>query len=235
MGKQALGLILCFVVGCVTSEPDVHLGIQPGYLGFVPARIAVMPCTGWPNETLDTEAASQLCQDLNKFVLDGFTGQPFMKGFSPKVGEKALNDAKLPMPSEMISQALPPPKLKTKPWEIYKKSVEPTPAWQDWLGKASQAIRSSDSILLPFVTAIVERDINERGLYIKERSAEVALLLVDTTKGNLQWVGMRQAAVQRKILGHEGAGNLVYAPWDEVAQRLLQEDLWREFPGRQVF
>ena len=29
--------------------------------------------------------------------------------------------------------------------------------------------------------------------------------------------------------------NLAPAPWENVVERLLTEDLWRDYPGRQVF
>jgi hypothetical protein len=71
---------------------------------------------------------------------------------------------------------------------------------------------------------------------VAERAAGVALLLIDTNSGALLWAGGREAVLPEKRLGGGNvAGTLALPPWSGVEARLLTEELWRDFPGRQVF
>ena len=237
--------LLLGVAGCVTSNPNVSAGMQPGYLGFVPARIGILSCLPWPKSlTPSNEQPSNaeiadiesLCRGLDGFVLEGFSQQPFMKGYSPKVTEKGLRESGFERANDVLASLKPNEQIKGESiGTIYTRTVTKDTNWQEWLIKVSSVVRASDALLLPIVTRVENRDINDRGLYIKERSAEAVLLLVDTNRGDLVWYGRREARMSRKALRSEEAKNLSYPSWNEIAERLFQNDLWRDFPGRQVF
>src|SRR5690606_35959696 len=92
-----LRLLLCLsaglgISGCTTTSQSHEFGMQPGHVGYVPARIAIVPCQDWPtgarfaslplSNLKDIERAA-LCESFNQFVIEGFTGQPYMRGYSP--------------------------------------------------------------------------------------------------------------------------------------------------------
>lgn len=236
--------------GCVTNpETSAHNGVQPEHAGYVPARIAILPCIAWPSgaryKVLPLTSAKDadlqaLCSGLDAYVIAGFNGQPYMKGFSPKAVLKSLDDSS----QEGLLEQLPALWLHTSgdcadcttPPAYYRTTIARRPAWLQWLNTLSKGARNADAALLPFVTYAYGKSYDDRGLAVAERAAGVALLLVDTNNGELLWSGGREAAVQSKRLeGGNVAGPLTPPTWSAVAERLYTEELWREFPGRQVF
>ena len=246
----ATSLALLLLTGCVTNpDTTAQYGIQPEHAGYVPARIAIVPCQPWPSgarfqalplTNVKPAAIQDLCESLDAYVLSGFNGQPYMKGFSPKAVTKSLAEANqqdllgqlaalwMHTSGDCVQCATAP--------AYYKATIARRPSWLAWLNALSKAARNADSVLLPFVTFAGERTYDDRGLAVAERSAGVALLLVDTNNGELLWAGGREAAVQSKRLtGGSVAAPLAAPPWSDLTARLLTEELWREFPGRQVF
>ena len=246
----ALLLLTLLTCGCVTNpETSAQYGVQPEHAGYVPARIAILPCQAWPDgarfkalplTNVKPPVVQELCEQLDAYVVAGFNGQPYMKGFSPKAVQKALDEngqSQLlgELPALWIHTSGDCVDCATAP-AFYKATIARRPAWLTWLNTLSKAARNADSALVPFVTYAEERTYDDRGLAVAERGAGVALLLVDTNTGELLWAGGREAAVQSKRLeGGNVAGALAMPEWSAVGERLFTEELWREFPGRQVF
>lgn len=90
---------LCF--HC-TTVPDGELGLQGENQAFIPARVAVLSCQPWPKaapfQGLQTSNVSDqdlqsLCEKFDQFILHGFSGQPYMRGLSPKLVTQLLEKA----------------------------------------------------------------------------------------------------------------------------------------------
>jgi len=250
---EATALLLCLLAalplaGCITASGQASYGVQSEHTGYVPARIAIFPCRRWParasyqdlplSNVQDT-AVTELCQEFDTFVVDGFSAQPFMKGYSPKYVEKALGQAEsaaftADLDRTWRREAGDCRDCRTPP-AYYKAQVAARPAWRRRLDDVSNHVHGADAVLLPFVTYTTERHYDDRGVAVTERAAGVALLLIDTDTGDLIWAGGREAAVPSKRFV---AGDVTNSPppplWSAVADRLLVEDLWREFPGRQT-
>jgi hypothetical protein len=252
--KELFNLCLIWLVcslssSCTTTTPSYEFGIQPNHAGYVPARIAIVPCQDWPNgsqfknlplSNIKKIERSGFCDSFDKFILEGFTGQPYMRGYSPgNVAKKLIDANKADFLSTLPEQ-----------WRhldddcnrcenlvaFYGTSIAPRPEWQLWLKDLSQNINYADALLLPFFVHGYERKVNDRGLLIAERSASISLLLIDTGTGSLLWAGGRTAVVTNKVLERRDVmQDLEFPPWGQAADRLFVEELWREFPGRQVF
>lgn len=235
-------------VACVSTPPAATYGIQPEHQSYVPARTAIFPCRAWPDgaryEMLPLTSAKEpeiqaLCAAVDEYVLDGFDNQPFMKGFTPKFVQKQLDATG----KGQLAETLPglwgheagdcadcpsPP-------AYYHRSLPQRTAWLTWLHGLSGAVRNADAVLLPFVTFAYDKRYDDRGLDVHERAAGVVLLLVDTAKGELLWAGGREAQVPAKRLRSANVtGDLPPPDWKLVKERLLSDDLWREYPGRQT-
>lgn len=246
-------ILICFCgpmfSSCTTTGPQAELGIQKEHDGFVPARIAILPCITWPegsryktrpltNAKPDTLGA--LCSSLDKFVLEGFSGQPFMKGFSPNFVKKALTTAGKPQHLNLL------PTL----WEhqssdctecsniaaFYRKSIAARTPWQLWLNETSGLTKGCDAVLVPTILYAWDRRYNDRGVLVLERSASAALLLISTANGDLIWTQARAAVVPVRKL-EASLNNQIPSPpdWNQVSSQILTEHLWADFPGRQVF
>jgi hypothetical protein len=247
-------LILCLALlgvlpACVTGQPAATYGVQPDSLGYVPAAIAILPCRPWPpgarflelplSSAKDQEIEA-LCAGLDAFVVKGFTDQPYMRGYSPKAVlrdlEKAGKSALLQSLSDTWrhneTSCLDCPSAPA----YYQASLARRPEWQAWLTQLSESVRNVDAVLLPFVTFAYDKRYEDRGVDVAERAAGVTLLLVDTGRGQLIWAGGREASAPAKRLGRAGqAEALASPPWSQVTERLFTEDVWRDFPGRQIY
>ena len=242
-------LLLTLLASCVTPAPRATFGIQPDHAAYVPARIAVLPCRPWPVGARfpdlpltrpDDPAIPALCAKADEFVLAGFNQQPYMKGFSPKSVLKALSDAKQPNLLSRLDAIWAHDggdcQDCTSAPGFYVASRAQRQNWLLWLSELARSARNVDAILIPFVTYAQERSYLDRGLRVAERRAAVVLLLIDTNNGQLLWAGGRDGTAQSKVLpSGKGPGEPPLPPWSEVEPRLFTEDLWREFPGRQIF
>jgi hypothetical protein len=244
-----VGLLLSCVAGCVTTgTEEPSYGVQSGHEGFVPARIAIMPCQKWPvgtqlkqraNVNVASDPIPEICERFDREVLAGFERQPYMKGFSPKFVRKALES------SSQKDALLALPKLWTlggagcteahTPVACYSRSVSQVPAWNAWLATVSNATRHADAVLLPLVTEAREEHLNIRGLDMAERSLSLELFLVSTNRGELLWAGGRTVRDSTKRLaGEKPLESLTYPAWDQILSLVFNATLWRDFPGRQI-
>jgi hypothetical protein len=212
-------------------------GVEEAYLGYVPARIAIFNCQPLPSglrpadsplSNIDQATEADICKAFDETVRDGFSNQPYMRGYSSNYVAKALTAAgSLPLLAAL-------PNL----WKLdegycrscntvarsYRETISDRAAWRQWLTEISQKVKGVDSVLLPYLVYGYQRNYSDRGLELSERGASVALLLVDTASGNLLWSGAREAVVP--VPGT----NL--PDWARVKERLFIPALWNEFPGR---
>lgn len=242
-----LGLLL-FLSGCVSGPEPATYGIQTEHQSYVPARTAIIPCRIWPDgaryKKLPLTSAKEsevqaLCAAIDEYVLDAFSNQPFMKGFTPKFVQRQLEAAgKGTLAQNLASlwahESGDCADCETPP-AYYDRSIPRRTPWLAWLNTLSTSVRNADAVLMPFVTFAYDKRYDDRGLDVHERAAGVVLLLVDTAKGDLLWAGGREAVVPAKRL-RSGNVQAELAPpdWQLVKERLLSDDLWREYPGRQT-
>jgi hypothetical protein len=227
---------LLAVAACATPKGEATWGVQEGHRAYVPARIAILPCQSWPTGSrpqgmpltnAKADVLAELCAAFDAFVVQGFSDQPYMKGFSPTFVLRSLATAgreppATSLPKEWKHEATDCVTCST-PVAFYAQSIAPRTGWRIWLTQLAGAVRNADAVLLPLVTYAEERTYDDRGLTAAERAAGLALLLIDTATGQLLWAGGREAAAP---------ASLTPPPWTETSARLLGDDIWRDFPGR---
>ena len=235
-------------LGCTHMETSPY-GIQKEHIAFVPARIAVLPCQEWPYgaryyRQIITNFApgeiKEICDSVDKFVLKGFEGQPYMRGLSPKLVQKLLKRNKR---STMLSdinklwhQMEDDCKICGNSVSYYKKSIAPRESWQEWLGNLSRNVYNTDAILLPLVLYAQKGRADDRGLAIAYKRVGVSLFLIDTNNGRLIWAGGRDVQTNnRKLESDVYLETLELPSWKHVSSRLLVKDVWSDFPGRQNY
>ena len=240
--------ISAFSLSCVHTDVSLTYGIQPAHRSFVPARIAVLGCQPWPNgaryrdqplSNVNDSEITKLCDKVNQFVISGFSGEAFMRGLTPKAVSKALSVAGK---SDLLAKIDPLWGHQAddcvdcdNPVSFYVKSISTRKEWREYLAQFASAVSQVDALLLPMVTDVIELENNDRGVIEKVRRAGLVMLLVDTGSGQLIWAGGRRAqAVKSAIKANRLPQEADFPPWDLVYERLFQEDVWREFPGRQM-
>ena len=249
-----IGIFLLTVglTSCVRSQTaGKEFGINPMRTGFVPARIALAPCIAWPDRSTKilglpfinrpANETAELCQELSKYMAEGFDNQPFMKGISQKLTEKLFgaNSQILSLADsigqEWVSQSKDCQTCGTLP-SFYNSSIKPRPTWQIWLNNFAATTKGSDAILIPMVLSLNTRDGDDRGILESIRSGAVAMLLIDTNDGSLIWSGGREAEVINKALANTTTRTQMKSPPAlDLQRRLVTDALWLEFPGRQIY
>jgi hypothetical protein len=226
-------------------------GISAKKAGYIPARMALVNCMIWPERssrmraqalsTAGREESIKLCNDLDQFIAAGFDNQPFMKGLSPKLVEKLYGQSGLsPQINIAIAQqwsAKPNDCARcSTPTSFYTSSIASRKEWNVWLADLAKATKSSDAILVPLLIHYAVAPRNERGLIVMSRSAYVAMLLIDTTTGELIWTGGRESEVVSKAFAEDPRAKTLQPPdVEELKRRLFTDALWLGFPGRQVY
>lgn len=236
-------LSLASLIGCVTQQPTKPApGIQNPKAAFARAKIAVLSCQAWPDiksgtmPKVERQVISELCAEFDKFVLDGFRGQPFMKGASPKgVVKKLRQSGGMPLLTK-IYQTMPstdrPCPSCQNPIDYYNKRMATDPSFRQLVNDFSRRSAYADTILLPVVFAISEQKRDDRGLRVYQRDAEVGIYLIDTNSGELVWYGGKQASADNRYFKPPAVKSL-YPDWSIVQDRLLVAGIWEDFPGRQ--
>lgn len=238
-------LVLIALSACVTPTSE-KFGVEDSYLAHIPARIAVLPCRLWPQgalfptqraTTLAAENVANLCAQFDATILQGFVGQPFMRGLSPRVVQALLEKNSQPQHLAGLDNLWFRPGQACEscrhPATYYKEVIAPRTDWRAWLTTLSRASTNSDAVLLPFILSTGEEHADDRGLFYAQRSASIALLLIDSNNGQLIWSGGREAEV-RLPAQKSGDQAIVYPPWEELWKRVFTDDIWLAFPGRQT-
>lgn len=220
--------------------------IDQDYLGWIPARIAVLPCMSWPTEAaylgyrkeqVDPSRLRETCLDFDRFLLLSFRNQPFMQGYSPKFVKEALKKSRLSVRLEDITSMWQASSASCqsdcrKPHELYRQVIRLYPSWQKWLQRLSRSVNLADAVLLPMVAKLGERVYDDRGLWVGEHQAELVMLLIDVRQGNLIWEGHRSAFSAVDAKKREALPSL---QWSMLRELLFTELLWKDFPGRQIY
>ena len=247
--RMGLALFFC---ACVTSKNlDEKYGIDSKRIGYVPARIALLPCLFWPTAASKINDLPQnnrpadenttLCEDFDKYVADGFDNQPFMKGLSPRLVEKLYTAAGITpqiltaIATEWAAKNSDCKNCQSLP-SMYKQSIKGRQPWQIWLSKLSSATKGADAVMIPLVLSSNTRIENDRGILLSIRSGAIGILLIDTNDGSLIWSGGRQAEVIYKAFANsESAKAMREPPLDDLKRRLFTDAIWIDFPGRQIY
>ncbi len=245
-------LVMAVLTACVTAQTsESKFGINPTRTGFVPARIALAPCIVWPDRAMKIKGlplinrpaaeTTALCQELSKYMADGFDNQPFMKGISQKLTEKlfATKSPVLSLSDSIVQE------WKYMPSDcqncgslplLYNTSIKMRPSWQLWLNGFSEATKGADALLIPLLLSLNTRSDDDRGMLQSIRSGFVAMILIDTNDGSLIWSGGRDAEVINKALVNTTTpAQMKMPPPEDLQRRLVTDALWLEFPGRQVY
>jgi len=241
--------LLC---SCVTpADNDEKYGLDPKRVGYVPARIALLPCMFWPTSATKiidlppnnrpTEENASLCEEFDKYVADGFDNQPFMKGLSPKLVERLYSTAGLTpdilsaVAAEWSAKEDDCQDCRSLP-SMYKLSIKGRQSWQIWLTKPSSATRGTDAVMIPLILSNNTRIEDNRGILESIRSGTIGILLIDTNDGSLIWSGGREAEVIYKAFANTTSGkSMKEPPLDDLKRRLLTDAIWMSFPGRQIY
>ena len=238
-----------FLMACSHQSSDIGFGIQPKHASFVPARIAILKCRAWPAgarfkdlplTNFNKKEQQNLCKKFDSFVLSGFDGQPYMRGISPKAVSNALKRQK---GARFLGQLDTLWQHKEKDCEVcdnppafYTLSISDREKWRLWLTELSRATKNADAVLLPMVTYGFARTFDDRGIQATQKVAGISLFLIDTNSGYLLWAGGREAEASNQVLVEKKSAKKPKPPkWERLYSRLFIDDLWREFPGRQVY
>ncbi len=232
------------VASCVPMYQKTSDGLQQEFTSHIPARTAVLPCQTWRYVELTPTDRKILCDRMDESVMDGFRAQPYMRGFSPKVVDKLLDQAKWPTAvSEgfgIILEATSKPRCITRdkpmcagPAALYAESLGANAAWQMWLARFSDVQKHADAVLIPILVSATDDRGNDRGLIALSRSVHFSMWLVDTTTGKLIWTRSKSGIETARALPERSA-NLKAPEWSEPLKRALTQDFWRDYPGRLV-
>lgn len=241
-------ILLCNT--CISKKLDYAHNIEPFYISFVPARTTVLPCLKWPKYayfknlpmTNFTEKHIQIiCNKFDNFIIQGFTNQPYMKGYSPKAVNKILNSTKNSniqlsdinhlWKSDPLNKGI----LVSSPIEYYKKIIMPKQEWQKWVYELGIIMNYSDTILIPLILYGYDIQYKERGFDIYKKTAKIIMLLIDTSNAKLIWYGMNEAFTQtQKEINRTSLQPLEPPSLDILIDKLFSNILWKEYPGRLV-
>lgn len=239
-------LWFCFASACTTLlTPSLDYGVQPDYKSYIPARIAILECQVWPQNAyysrfvlsnIESQTKQDICKVFDEYILKSFSNQPYMKGLSPRGVVNLLQE-------NQKDQIL-------KDWgalfyydpnsckecdnipSFYSRTVKPRQEWQNWLLEISRHTKSSDAILIPFISHVWEKREDDRGIEIARRSLNVDLLLIDTHSGDLLWAGQNRnlSRQQKNVFSPEDVLN--FPAWEDLYSKVFSEPLWMAFPGR---
>ena len=229
---------------CIPFYQKSQDGLQTEFASHVPARTAVLPCQTWHRVTLAPADQKLLCDRLDEAVMEGFRAQPYMRGFSPKVVSKLLDQGKWPAAtaegfgivieatrkSDCVTASNP---LCGGSAAIYEQTLRNNAAWQMWLARFSDTQKHADAVLIPILVAATDERSNELGLVALSRSVNFSLWLIDTASGKMVWSRTKSGKDTVKALPEKSA-NLKVPEWNVPVTRALTQDFWRDYPGRIV-
>lgn len=243
---QLFGIMLFALgtFGCVTPAPTPE-GLQKEFAALNPARIAAFPPVLMPHPIgqLSIDPATLMTFDIKATVeskiLSAFKNQPGVNGISFNAVRAALKsnaklieliDAELRNTAQLTKNSLTRDYLllpracqqQQNLLDFYKFCVTGSPNWQALINQFSAAVFNSDTILLPFITALEKK--LEQDNYVLQFG--VAVLLIDTNTGKLMW---GRDSVERIAMPPE---KKQFAEVKTIIDRAFSESFWADFPGR---
>ncbi|MBP6218207.1 MAG: hypothetical protein KA436_06450 [Oligoflexales bacterium] len=251
---QKAGFILTLFFSSCTGHLSLssNYGLQNSYRAYIPARIAILPCSLWPQAgllpakggesrdeliltTVDGKETGSLCQAFNRSILAGFSQQPYMMGYSPQAVEKQLQILK----KENLLQVWPSLwqaedsncSSTNSPVPFYVCAMQGKAAWLKWLLDFSQTVKNSDAVLMPFLLYASEQNLDDRGFPTMMRKLAFAMFLVDTRNAELIWSNAGYGELRNQFT--PSLEPMPYPSWDDLVQQALSgERIWSQFPGR---
>ena len=211
---------------------------------LAPANIAVLPCISWPEKQAFSHSAplvydySQMekaCKLYDTFILSSFNGQPFMKGKTPRLIQKALDTAGKP---DLIAQL---PRLIEGsalcddcqgPLSYFRTTLFQNKGFQKWMIDFKKASPQSDALLLPVVFDHREVKDQDRGLDRALRSTKISLLLIRTYNDSIQWYSTRVGQTSSVF---SSPAEFKWPDWSLVYEQVFIDSLWKDFPGYQIY
>ncbi|MEY2988084.1 MAG: hypothetical protein RJB13_1605 [Pseudomonadota bacterium] len=237
-------LIALSPMGCVTPPPTSE-GLQKDFEALSPARIAAFPpvLLPHPSSALTIDPATLMTYDIKASVeskiLSAFKNQPGVNGISFNAVRAALkNNPKLieTIDSEIRKTAQLTSNNLTREYLLlskacqqhqnllgfYKFCVTESPNWQTLLNQFSASVYNSDTVLLPFITA-VEKKLEQESYVIR---FGVSVLLIDTNTGKLMWGRDRVEQIAMP------SDKKQFAEVKTIIDAAFSEQFWADFPGR---
>lgn len=217
--KFVLSLVVASILSsCATFYPSAvqpkEQGIQPSYVSFVPARIAVLSCQDTSSIAATSKDALSMCDVFDQFVLKSFDNQPYMNGFTPKLVkqylEKAGHKDHLSHFKNLWSFATPDASSE----EFVK-----------WLNRLSISTKYADALLVPVLLKIEEKEDWDRGLKSYKHIIHAALVLIDTNSQKVIWWRERQGVITKLTKEDRSL-------WEDVAKNTFIPQFMEGFPGR---
>jgi hypothetical protein len=211
---------------------------------IAPANIAVLPCLVWPTKhgfstsgtaVFDTGQMAQACKLFDSFILTSFSGQPFMKGKTPRLVQKALETAGKPgLLGELPGLIAGNRNCEDceGPLSFYRTVLYQDKFFMGWLTEFKKASPSSDAILIPIVFDHLELRDQDRGLDRALRSSKVSILLIRTYNASIQWYGTRHGFTS-SVFG--SPSEFKWPEWTLVYEQVFIDSLWKDFPGYQIY
>ena len=223
------------------------------YQAYIPAQIAVFPCM--PKTAVQEEAypflkkrrnldlikgESLLCEKFDRYVVESFSSQPYINGFTPELTSKLLSEKKssstwhkrfqkIWFHSGLKDFSLKP----AKAWVgHYEKYVQLLPEWKLWLQEVSEKTGFSDAVLFPLTTRSEQHTFTERGLYGAKRGVELLILLIEVDTAKIVWQQHRYVSKVSYGQERQGQAASLYPEWNLLYARLFTKVLWHTFPGR---
>jgi len=207
---------------------------------LAPANIAVLPCISWPQKHsfansgplgYDRTQMEKACKLYDGFILSSFNGQPFMKGKTPRLIQKALETAGQPqllgqLPGLMEASA--PCEDCEGPLSYFRTTLFQDKGFQNWMIDFKKASPHSDSLLVPIIFDHFEVKDQDRGLDRALRSTKISLLLIRTYNNSLQWYSTR---VGQTSAVFSSPGEFKWPDWSLVYEQVFIDSLWKDFPG----
>lgn len=230
----------------VSEANRTPLGIQDAYQSYVPAKIAVLPSRKWPQtaplalditSNIDQDSLDKILQSINSFIVNSFSNQPYMNGYTPtlvdslmtKAGNKGYMSDIDTLWQTTVSEDC---SVCHDPLLFYQQIIANREAWLMWLHQLSQHTKFSDAALVPFLTIVHEEQRETKGLLESTRSLKLILMLIDTNNAKLIWTGMNQASLSNKSIPSNNQTSPPFPSWSILEKNLLIEHIWHQFPGR---
>ena len=211
---------------------------------LAPANIAVLPCLSWPTKhafsssgpvVYDGAQMEKACKIYDSFILSSFNGQPFMKGKTPRLVQKAMETAgkadligQLP---NLIEGSAPCSECEG-PLSYFRTILSQDKLFNQWMLEFKKASPHSDAWLFPVIFDHLEVKDQDRGLDRAVRSTKMSLLLMRTFDGSIQWYSTR---IGQTSAVFSNSAEFKWPDWSLVYEQVFTDSLWKDFPGYQIY
>ena len=178
-----------------------------------------------------------MCNAFDEYIVDSFTDQPYINGFSPaavkqmlaKKNQVHLLDQIKDLWSINYDKKSCP--LCQDPAVFYKTILKNNTQWLLGLSNLAKASEYSDAILIPLIYSAQNLQFDDRGLLVSQRKLTTILFMVDVSNGALIWFNQRTATKSHKILKEKEISYPDFPAWQLVYDQAFVKSFWQKFPG----